>query len=670
MRDGRYEPDAAQFWGPRGGALSPGRRLLLLSYHFPPGQSVGALRWQQLSSHAAEHGWGLDVITLHPSSVSDPDMSRLASIPPGTRVYGIRAPTLQIERIERVAQRVYRTRHFEVAGPRPGSRARHEVRWSRKNLVDELRRAYYAWAEYRRQSRWAEAAARLGARLLERGVHRAVVSCGPPHMVHEAARRLADAKGLPLVIDLRDPWSLLQRIPEPVASPLWYSLAARYERRAVAEAALIVMNTESARRAMQAAYPAAAERIIAVMNGHDYEPVPRSRHGHRFTIAYAGTIYLDRDPRPLFRATAEVVRRLDLSPDELGIELMGKAGSFNGMPVEALARGAGIEAFVRVRPPGPLREAMEFLADAAVLLSLPQDSDMAIPSKIFEYMQFEAWVLALASPGSATELLLRDSGADVIPPDDEEAIARSLETRYRQYRRGERPPRLAESGRYGRLEQGRRLFDAINHCIGATVPDSKVTSPPAPSPIRRLKRRIDRIRILRRMQVVARRPDALAVRIARARTIHFVCQGNIIRSPFAEAALRERIRDRTEVEVSSSGLWFGGGGTADPRARESARQFGVDLASHVTRRLGRAELLATDVVFAMEADHLVEIERRFPECAAKAYLLGCLAPDGPLEIDDPLNAPIDVLEDRLRRIDAAVSRVAELVLQGASASTD
>jgi len=47
-----------------------------------------------------------------------------------------------------------------------------------------------------------------------------------------------------------------------------------------------------------------------------------------------------------------------------------------------------------------------------------------------------------------------------------------------------------------------------------------------------------------------------------------------------------------------------------------------------------------------------------------------VAPDGHLEIDDPLNAPIDVLEDCFRRIDAAVSRVAELVLQGASASTD
>src|SRR5262249_56995170 len=122
---------------------------------------------------------------------------------------------------------------------------------------------------------------------------------------------------------------------------------------------------------------------------------------------------------------------------------------------------------------GRLGEAREFSGDAAGRLSLPQDSDMAIPSKIFEYMQFEAWILALAPSGSATELLLRDSGADVIPPDDEEAIARSLETRYWQYRRGERAPRLAENGRYGRREQGRQLLGANPPWIRATVPRSR-----------------------------------------------------------------------------------------------------------------------------------------------------------------------------------------------------
>ncbi len=664
----RDDPAAAQFWGPA--SVTPSRpRLLLISYHFPPGQSVGALRWQQLSSHAAERGWELDVITLHPSSISVPDMSRLDDLPAGTRVYGIPAGTLLVEHLERSAWRVYRSRHPKASSGHTGSLGRHEMRWSRRDLRTGLRRAYYAWLDHSRHRHWAEKVAMLGSRLAQRGVHRAVVSCGPPHMAHEAARRVARKKGLALVMDLRDPWSLVQRLSEDIASPIGFALAARYEQRAVAKAALVVMNTEPARSAMQAAYPEAAGRVITVMNGYDEETVPRSRHGSRFTIAYAGTIYLDRDPRPLFRAVAEVVRRLGLGPEELGIELMGKAQGYNGMPVEAIAREAGIEPFVRTRPPRPRHELMEFLADATVLLSLPQDSDMAIPSKIFEYMQFNAWILALASPGSATDLLLRHSSADVVPPGNVQDIANVLQSRYQQYRRGERPSRLAQDTSYSRREQAKLLFDAIERCIDAGALDLPVTPPRILSLVRRVTKRIDRVRMLGRMQKVARSPEELAAQVSRARTIYFVCHGNIIRSAFAAALLRDRIGKLTDIEVRSAGLGTSGGASAHPFACQCARQFGIDLTKHLTRGVSLKELLRTDIVFAMEADQLVELERRFPECGSKAYLLGCLDPDGPLEIGDPVYAPVETFEACFRQIDAAVRRLVNLLVPAAGSPT-
>ena len=104
-----------------------------------------------------------------------------------------------------------------------------------------------------------------------------------------------------------------------------------------------------------------------------------------------------------------------------------------------------------------------------MLVSLPQDSDMAIPSKIFEYMRYDAWVLALADRDSATERLLRGSAADVVPPRDLEGLAAVLRKRYLQYSRGERPTRLATDPRYSRREQARRLFDAIEACLRQTA---------------------------------------------------------------------------------------------------------------------------------------------------------------------------------------------------------
>ena len=98
--------------------------------------------------------------------------------------------------------------------------------------------------------------------------------------------------------------------------------------------------------------------------------------------------------------------------------------------MHSLARAEGIADYVRILGPGPREAALEFLSRASVLASLPQDSNIAIPSKIFEYMQFDAWILAIAQRGSATELLLRDSEASVVAPDDVEGMTTALMSRF------------------------------------------------------------------------------------------------------------------------------------------------------------------------------------------------------------------------------------------------
>ena len=468
-------------------AASDGRpRLLLISYHFPPDAAVGALRWQKLARYAAERGWGLDVITLDPACLARTDPSRTEDLPAGVRIYGIPARHVWVERVVELIWRVLdparRLRGWtgppdalaRAARPHPESLARDAMRWRPRGPRD-LARGYFASLEYARTWRWARAAARRAMQVIEAGVHRAVISCGPPHMAHEAARLVARRRRLPLIVDLRDPWSLVQRLPEAIASQVWFALAARYERRCVEQASLIVTNTDPLRSVMRGVYRAAASRMIAVPNGCDEEDVPPSQHGRRFVIAYAGSIYLDRDPRPLFRAAAQLVTERGLSVRDFGLEFMGHVRAFDGVPIEQIAAEEGIAEFVRTYPPGPRARALEFLSRATMLVILPQDSDMAIPAKIFDYMQFDAWLLALADDGSATEQLLRGSTADVVAPDAIDTIAGLLHLRYLQHLRGEWPERLATDPRYSRREQANRLFVALEAITG--VPPRPVEEP-------------------------------------------------------------------------------------------------------------------------------------------------------------------------------------------------
>ena len=500
-------------------------RLLLVSDQFPPGQSAGALRWQKLSAFAAERGWEMDVITRDPSTLSAQDPERLAELPAGTRVYGVVAAqplAVRVESALRGVLRGIRGRRNDTsngrgsdaardagagsggapsaptpAGPPPrlqdgagisGSRnhsgasgresppplaaaptdsvAPEDIRFHPLD-ASAWRRAYTTWLDYEKQGAWAHRAETIASAVVRPGVHRAVVSCGPWHYCnHEAGRRISVRTGLPFVMDLRDPWSLRRRVSEGAATPLFFALADFHERRAVERASLVVVNAEPVRAAMAAKYPRSRARFLTVTNGYDDESVPPSRHGERFVLAYAGGIYLDRDPRLLFRAVARVARELALGPDAIGVEFIGNVDGYGGVPIAQMAREEGLDGYVTTGPARPRAGALEFLARGTMLVSLPQDSPWAIPSKIFEYMLYDAWLLVLADEGSPSALLLRGSGAYVVPARDVDAMAARIRERVEAFRRGERPQRLARETRFGRRHQARLLMDAIGQAAG------------------------------------------------------------------------------------------------------------------------------------------------------------------------------------------------------------
>jgi hypothetical protein len=466
-------------------AASPRRgRLLLLSWNFPPALTAGSLRWQKMAHVAHEHGWAFDVVTTAPESHAQRDPHQLEELPRGTRVFTASAKKLAMAQLEESVWRWMRGRRTEkettrktasdVAAPkasaapmRAGSFSTKSLQWMPREGRD-LKRAYYAWLFASQELAWAKAAADVGIALARTTRYDAIVTSGPPHAAHEGGRLVARAAGIPHIVDMRDPWSLAERLPEEFASRVWTARAARAERRVLRDAEVIITNTEAARRAMVERYPALADRFMVVMNGFDESAPPRIPTD-RFTALYAGSIYLDRDPSPLFRAAARVVREMKLTPADFGLEFIGNVSSFDGVSLEVLAEQAGVGGYVAQYPAVPRRELGKRLAAAAMLVSLPQDSAMAIPSKVFEYMPYSSWLLALAERGTATELVLRDTTADVVSPDDEEGLVRVLRQRVLEHRSGVVPQPVAHD-RFSRRAQTELLLNALErHGIGTSA---------------------------------------------------------------------------------------------------------------------------------------------------------------------------------------------------------
>jgi low molecular weight protein-tyrosine phosphatase len=85
--------------------------------------------------------------------------------------------------------------------------------------------------------------------------------------------------------------------------------------------------------------------------------------------------------------------------------------------------------------------------------------------------------------------------------------------------------------------------------------------------------------------------------------IAVVCTGNRFRSPLAEHVLR-RAAAGLPVRVGSFGVLDLGSVAALPEALDCARELGLDLAEHRTRRLGVEPLDDVDLVLGFEHSHV------------------------------------------------------------------
>jgi len=462
-----------------------GRRLLVVSYHFPPDRAIGARRWEKFSHFASARGWGMDVFMRGDLSRSDLETAR-SSLPSGVRVFAVAAPSLRIERIENAVWRTLKgsrapdanvsARPADAAaqaadGPRsirparPASFARRDLQWALHSPRGWLR-AYWASLDFARISAWGDEVMAAVASVFDQRVHRAVVTSGPPFMMHDVGRRLSLRYRIPLVMDMRDPWSHVERLPEAIGTPAWVKLAEHYERMAVERATLIVVNTDVARAQMAATYPLRSRDIVTVTNGGDDELLPVVENRTRFVIAHAGTVYLDRDPRALFEAAASVIREHSLTPDDLTLEFIGELEAVGGFPIQEVARAEGIQDYVRVGPPRSHRDALEFMASATMLVTMSGSNMAAIPAKTFECVRFPAWVLAISAPGSATELLLEGTGGDVAAPGDAAAMAEIISRRYQEHRAGVVPEPIGSDVRFSRRHQAGILMDALEARVG------------------------------------------------------------------------------------------------------------------------------------------------------------------------------------------------------------
>ena len=153
------------------------------------------------------------------------------------------------------------------------------------------------------------------------------------------------------------------------------------------------------------------------------------------------------------------------------------------------------------------------------------------------------------------------------------------------------------------------------------------------------RRLVDRVRLssVRRRMERLRGSRALVERIRAARSVLFICQGNINRSAVAERVLARHVRAASNgATVASAGFDPRPGRHTTSISRTAASDLNVDLRDHVSTPLTREMLARFDLIVAMELSHLVRLGELDERAARNSIVLALLDPQGgALDIPDP-----------------------------------
>jgi len=404
------------------------KRVLFITYYFPPSGGSGVQRGLKMVKYLPEAGWEPVVLSVHPDHAAYPDLdpAMLADVPEGIRVERTRSWDPYTMYARMMGKQKSEVVGVGFLGADHASPKERFARWVRANLF--LPDARVGWVRH---------AVRAGRRLAADPGFDAIVSTGPPHSAHLVGVQLARQTGAPWIADLRDAW------PDPAYQHMlptgrWARRRDETTRnRILREAAARVAVTKDLARHMS---DATGSPFSVIRNGFDPEDMttaPDRPAGwvddweNDFLVVHTGNLSPARDPEPLWK----VLAGSDAEARWPRLRLVF-VGNVDPLVLAAASRHAGPGRIHHV-PYVPHASAVSWMK-AATLLLLPINRVMGsagiVTGKIYEYLASGRPILAFGEPdGEADAILQESAGGTLLDYADEEGLGTLLDDQYRAW---------------------------------------------------------------------------------------------------------------------------------------------------------------------------------------------------------------------------------------------
>ncbi len=381
------------------------KRVLIVSYNYPPVGTVGSLRVTKITGRLPSLGWYPTVMSVTKDISKPSSWDETEGEFPEVKV--VRAPFLDpLTFVQRALRKAGLLSSNAQGGGKEGKSS--EVSSVLKRFVRWLAR----WGTFPdRYLLWVPSALIASLKELETEGYSLIFSTSPPLSNHFVAYLLSRLKGIPWVADLRDPWAhgYLDLSSTEIA------LHKRLERAVLRRASAVTAVYDSLAREIERDCRMEDGSVVHISIGFDPLEYPYnvSPTREKFVLTFTGSVYgLKQDPRPLFEVIEELIDEGSICPEEIVVRFYGPPDE----SLEKLRDTLRYPEIMEVHGVVKRREVLMRQRESSALLVLLWDNPYTAKyfgGKVFEYLGAKRPILAWCPAGGEIVSLLERSGAGV-----------------------------------------------------------------------------------------------------------------------------------------------------------------------------------------------------------------------------------------------------------------
>lgn len=376
------------------------RKVLIITYYWPPSGGAGVQRWLKFSKYLREYGWEPVIYTPENPEAPAIDNSLENDIPAGISILKqpIFEPYSAYKRLVGMKPDEKVNAGFLQEKEKPGMTEGFAV-WLRGNFfIPDARRF------------WIRPSVKFLTKYLKSNPVDAIVSTGPPHSMHIIALEIHKKLGIPWLADFRDPWTGIDFYHQLKISSMADKLHHKLEKKVLSSATAVTVIS----RDMVNEFNGIVNRkYTLVTNGFDEDdisPIPQNQLDTKFTISHIGSLNATRNPSQLWKVLAEMANQNPLFSKSLQIKLVGKVD----ISVLKNIEENGLTGYLQRIEYMPHQDVMHEIQKSQILLLLINNTPNAkgiLTGKIFEYLGSGRPILSIGPEDGDAAVILKDSEA-------------------------------------------------------------------------------------------------------------------------------------------------------------------------------------------------------------------------------------------------------------------